>query len=82
VSKKNRPSTELRTIGGTQTEELSEIIHVYVFDDKLVMRFDVHDAEDPEAVDNLLDSFVDGTVLVTNDVAAGQVILSIRGSYR
>jgi hypothetical protein len=82
VSKKNRPPTELRTIGGTQTEKLSEIIHVYVFDDKLVMRFDVHDAEDPEAVDNLLDSFVDGTVLVTNDVAAGQVILSIRGSYR
>ena len=63
-------------------EELSEIIHVYVIDDDLIMRFDVHDAEEPGAVDRLLDSFVDGAVLVTNDVAAGEVILSIRGSYR
>jgi hypothetical protein len=60
--------------------ELIEIIHIDVVDDKIVMRFDVHNAEEPREVESLLDSFDDGAVLVTKDVAAGQVILSIRGS--
>ena len=62
-------------------DELIEIVHIDVVDDKIVMRFDVHDAEEPGEVESLLDSFDDGAVLVTKDVAAGQVIMSIRGSY-
>jgi hypothetical protein len=56
---------------------LIEMIQVDVVDDKMILRFHVRDAEEPEALESLLDSFEDATVEMTKNAAAGQVILSI-----
>jgi hypothetical protein len=61
-------------------EELIETMDIEVVDGEIVLYFDVRDAEEPEAGERLLDNFEGAEVLVSKEVATGQVILSIRGA--
>jgi hypothetical protein len=61
-------------------EDIIETLHIEAVDGEIVMYFDVRDAEEPEVCERLLDNFAGAEVLVTTEVATGQVILSIRGA--
>jgi hypothetical protein len=61
-------------------ENLLETIDIEVVDGEIVMYFNVRHAEEPEACERLLDNFEGSEVLVSKEVATGQVILSIRGA--
>jgi hypothetical protein len=83
VSKKNRPSTELRTKGGDELEieeVIEKIMDHQVFTGEIVLYFNVDHAEEPWKAERwLVDNFKDATVHMTKHAAPDQVILTIRG---
>jgi hypothetical protein len=61
-------------------EDVTKTMDIEVVDGEMILRFDVRDAEEPEAVERLLDNFEGAEVLVSKEVATDQVILSICGA--